>query len=253
MSFDPLVAAGLSVSAAIALFAPLVLAVVLWRRLGASWKAWGIGALTFAVSQLVLRLPWQIPLGVWLQPRLKESAVLLWGWIAVSALTAGIFEETGRWVAYRWLWKDRSAAGGIMLGAGHGGIESMLLVGLSLAGSVATYWLVIGKGMTFGLTEAQLSAVRQEFAQVTPVLALAGGVERLSAMAVHIGCSMLVLQAWTRGSKGWLLASIGFHAASNFVGVGVMKLAGAWWAELAIAAFAAAAVAWTIVLARRPS
>lgn len=74
--FDPAIAMGLASSAAIALFLPVPLALVVRRKTGAPWRWLGLGVATFVLSQLVCRLPWQIPLGLWLQPKLKANAVL---------------------------------------------------------------------------------------------------------------------------------------------------------------------------------
>ncbi|MBL8922181.1 MAG: YhfC family intramembrane metalloprotease [Myxococcaceae bacterium] len=249
MTFDPAVALGLSAAAALALGGPVVLGAWLWRRLGANPVAWAIGAATFFVSQVVLRLPWQIALGLWLSKHHPEPAVQ-WAWLVVSAFSAGLFEETGRYVAYRFAWKDRTATGALMLGAGHGGIESMLLVGLNLAVSAVMY-VGLTHGYTLGLGPEKLEPVRQQFAQLTPVLALAGGVERVSSMAVHCGLSVLVLQCFTRGSRWWLLAAIGFHGLSNLVGVAAAKALGVWPGEGVIACFGLLALAWTVRIVSR--
>ncbi len=241
LTFDAGVAAGLSVSAVVAVGGPLVLALVLWRKLGASPKAWLFGALTFVVSQLVLRLPWQIPLNAWLAPKIADDTAATFGWIAVSALTAGLFEETGRWFAYRWLWKDRSTLGGVMLGAGHGGIESILLVGLSLVSSVVVY-VALSHGVTLGIPAEVLPKVEAQFAPVTPALALMGGVERIAAWALHIACSLLVLEGARSGLKRWLLLSIGVHAALNLVAVGVTKAVNPFAGEAATVVFAGLAL-----------
>lgn len=244
MNYSAATAVGLGVSAALALFAPVVLALLLWRKLGAPWKAWLWGAATFFVFQFVLRLPWQVPLGLYLKPRL-EDPVVLWSWLAASSLTAGLFEEVGRYVAYRFAWKDRSAVGGLMLGAGHGGFESIVLVGISLAGNTVVY-VMLGHGATLGLPADQLALVQQQFATLTPGTALAGGVERLSSIAFHCGMSLLVLQAFTRRSKAWLAAAFGFHAIANFVGAAAAKTLGPWPAEALIGVFAVLAIAWVV-------
>jgi uncharacterized membrane protein YhfC len=248
VSFAPAIALCLSVSAGVALLGPPLLALVLWRRLAAPPLAWALGAATFFVSQVVLRLPWQVPLGLWVAKQ-SPGAPAQAAWLAFSALTAGLFEETGRWVAFRFAWRPRTATGALMLGAGHGGFEAMLLVGLNLAASAVLY-VGLSRGVTLGLPEDALATARAQFAKLTPGLALAAGLERLSSMAVHCGLSLLVLQAFTRRSARWLGAAIAFHAASNLAGAGALKALGVWPAELVIAAFALAALAWTVRLVR---
>lgn len=250
-AFDPAVAVSLGVSAAVALLGPVALALVAWRRLGASWLAWLAGAGTFFVFQLVLRVPWVAALGAALGPTLKASPALSAAYIVFLSFTAGLFEETGRWVVYRFVWKDRAPKNALMLGLGHGGLESMLLVGLSIAGSLYLY-VALGHGVKVPLPEAALAAIAKQFEGLTPLNALAGGVERLSAMALHVGCSLLVLQVFTRGQLRWLWLAMAVHTSMNAVGVLLAKHAGVWISEGAMALFAAAALAWAVRLARAP-
>lgn len=122
LTLDVGVAVALGVSAAVALLGPLAAALVFRRRTGAPWLALGAGALTFFVSQCVLRLPWQIGVGVWLKDDFAKSTALAMAWVVFSCLTAGLFEETGRWVAFRRaLTAERSRRVGVMFGLGHGG------------------------------------------------------------------------------------------------------------------------------------
>jgi uncharacterized membrane protein YhfC len=248
--FDLGVALGLLASGLVALLLPLALGFWLWRKHGASWRAWLIGAGTFVVAQLVLRLPWQIPLGLWLKPKLGDPA-WLYGWLALSAFTAGLFEETGRWAAYRWAWKDRGVKGAVMMGVGHGGIEAQLLVGLSLIGNLVLY-LMLTHGVAPTLPPEADQAVRQQFGALTPGLALLAGVERVLALGLHVTCSVLVLRAMREGAR-WLLGAMALHATANLVAVVVTQQAGAAWGELALLAIIAPALAWTWTQWRRAS
>ena len=152
MTFDPLVAAALGASAAMALLGPPAAALLFRRATKAPWAALGAGALTFFVSQVVLRLPWQVGIGVWKKDALAADPVLLFAWVLFSCFTAGLFEETGRYVAFRKLYRaEHSWRSGVMFGLGHGGLEAVLLVGLSLAvlraatrGGARWYWAAVG-------------------------------------------------------------------------------------------------------------
>lgn len=248
MTFEPAVAVAMGTSALVALAAPFALALVLSRRLGARWSAFAIGALTFFVSQVVLRLPWQVPLGLWLKPWLTEP-LAFWGWLGFSALTAALFEELGRFVAFAKLLKQRTPADALMLGAGHGGFESVALVGLSVVGNLVVY-VMLSHGANPGIPEPQLALVEAQLSKVTPTLALLAGLERVSAMALHLGCSMLVLQRFVRGGRGWLARAIVLHALANLVGVGITTELGPLAGEAAIAVFGAFAAGVAVVLAR---
>jgi uncharacterized membrane protein YhfC len=251
------VALAFALSALVASAGPLVLAVLWSRRSGARAKHFALGAGTFFVSQCVLRLPWQIALGLWLQPRLAGHVGLQTAWLAASAATASLFEECGRALTVRWLVKDeRSFRAGVMLGIGHGGFESMLLVGLSLAANTALY-VLLGLGLPTGLPAQAVDKIVPVLGAVTPGAALAGGVERALTVPFHVGCSVLVMEGFRRGRVApWLAAALSLHFSADFLGV-----AGASWltkhggsplaGELAIVPFTALALGLILWVHRR--
>jgi uncharacterized membrane protein YhfC len=237
LHFRVSVAVALALASAITTLGPM--AVALWwsRRSGASMSVWGAGALVFVVSQCVLRLPWQIPLGIWMGPRIHGSRALSFAWIAASSLTAGLFEEVGRWAGYRWLVKkERTYRTGVMFGLGHGGIESMLLVGLGLFGSLVTYVLVATSPSLLKLPPEALDKVVTAMSAVGPGDFVAGVVERAMALTFHVACSLVVLRCFIGGSKRWLALAVGMHFVADFVAVGgavELKAYGALVAETA--------------------
>src|SRR5947209_14860123 len=93
------------VSALFVIVYPLVLALIAQQRLKVSWRYFGFGALIFFLFQLISRVPIVTVLGNVLAPQLKASPVFLYIWLAFLAITAGIAEEVGRYVGYRWLMK----------------------------------------------------------------------------------------------------------------------------------------------------
>jgi len=217
--FRPSVAAAMIGGGLLTIALPVLVGLVTRRRTGASWRTFGLGAATFFASQVVLRLPWQIPLGVWLGPRLKGSAALMVLWLAVSALTAGLFEEVGRWCALRWFQKDeRSFRVGVMLGAGHGGLEA-IIVGVSIVGSGVLY-VVVGAQTGTNIPPETLSKIDAAYAGLGVLDALAGAVERVSAVAAQIAMSVVVAQAFVRGRIRWLWIAVGMHFVVDFVFAG---------------------------------
>ena len=237
----PGVAAALAVSTGLALVGPVV-AVVVWRwRTGAPWRAVGAGALVFFVSQLVLRLPWQAPLAAWVARSTGAQGPAWIGFLLLSSLTAGLFEEPGRWLGYRWLLRHRlDRRTGVAYGLGHGGLEAMLLVGLSVGGLLVAALAADAGKLPPG---PALDAVRQQVGGLTPWQALAGGVERVSAMVLHVGLSLVVLQAFTRGGARWVWLAIALHFSVNASAMLVMRQAGIWPTE-ALTAVAAGVVLW---------
>lgn len=88
---------------AFAILYPVVLAIIAHQRLRVGWKYFGFGALIFFLFQVISRVPLVTWLGIVLAPQLKASPVFLYIWLAILALSAGLFEEVGRYVGYRWL------------------------------------------------------------------------------------------------------------------------------------------------------
>lgn len=201
---------------------PLALATVIARRRPVGWALFGIGAATFVGSQLFhLPFNWLVDSAGYLpNPEASRRNLLV---VAVFAgLSAGFFEEAARYLAYRFWARDaRSWGGGLMLGAGHGGIEAILV------GVVAT----VNVGFLFGFRHGYFTGIIPEEAlplvqeQVTALFSaplyqtLLGAVERLFALCVHLSLSLLVMQVFTRGGVFWLLLAIGWHALLDAVAV----------------------------------
>ncbi len=202
---------------------PLAVGAYIARRYRPGWGLFGIGAVTFVLSQ-VGHIPFN-----WLilqQLQLIPADVTQTGTLVVYALflglSAGVFEETARYLAYRFWAKDaRTWAQGLMLGAGHGGIEAIIVGGLGLINFVAM--AAMRNGMLLETVPPEM--MPQVQAQIdalfnTPLpLTLLGFVERVFAIASHLAMSLLVLQVFVRGQKQWLFYSIAFHALLNATAV----------------------------------
>jgi uncharacterized membrane protein YhfC len=94
--------------------------------------------------------------------------------------------------------------------------------------------------------------LRQHVGQFTVVGSLAAGVERVSAVGLQIGLSLLVLQVFARGTLRWLWIAMAVHAGTNAVAVLLVKPLGVWPVEILVLAIAAAVLAWATRLAARP-
>jgi len=194
---------------------PLAVGTVIARRLRSSWALFGIGAATFVGSQL-LHLPfnWLVGMSGFLpEPAASQRGLLL---VAVFAgLSAGVFEEVARYLAYRFWARDARAWGaGLMLGAGHGGVEAILL-GLLAAINVAFVFGFRHGYFSGTVPQEALPLVQEQVAALfsAPLhRTLLGAAERLFALSVHLSLSLLVLQVFTRGRIFWLVLAIGWHA-----------------------------------------
>ena len=113
-----------------------------------------------------------------------------------------------------------------MYGAGHGGIEAVLLVGSAMLNSFLIAQALNRGGisgvealMGVPLTEAGMASLEQ-MASIPAALYLVSGVERLFAMVIHISLSVLVYTAAVRRERWyWFPAAIGLHALVDFAAV----------------------------------
>jgi uncharacterized membrane protein YhfC len=211
---------------------PLVVALIARRRLGVGWKYFGYGALIFVLFQLITRVPLVQVLQGLLAPQLQASRPLLLAWIAALALTAGLTEEIGRYVGYRWLMKREEKTWGkaVMYGIGHGGIESMLLVaGLTLIGLINLLALSATNLDALPVSPEQRAQIKQQLAAVAAQpawVALVGVYERVWALAFHVAMSVVVLQVFRRGGMKWLWLAVAAHALLDLLAAGLPPLLG---------------------------
>lgn len=144
-------------------------------------------------------------------------------------LFPGIFEETGRLVAYKTVLKKRTnKETSISYGIGHGGIEVVALLGLTYI-SYIMYAIMINTG-TFQTVVGQLMAqAPDQIGQVDQMVSLlttfscgkvmVDVVGRIFAVMFHIGASILVFYACRDKDKFWLyLLAIVLHTVTDFVG-----------------------------------
>ena len=134
----------------------------------------------------------------------------------VLGLLAGIFEETARWIGYKILKKKGDSLGAALtLGAGHGGIEAISIGVIVLINLVAMIGLNSLDTATLPLPADQVELAQQQ-AQVyfsTPwYLPLAGAVERIGAMGLHITLSIMVWLAISFRKPLWFWGAILYHA-----------------------------------------
>jgi uncharacterized membrane protein YhfC len=202
---------------------PVALAWFINRKRKPGWALFGIGAATFVASQLG-HLPFNWLVLERLELVSTDTAVL--SSLVILALflglSAGVFEEGARYLMYRYWARDARTWGkGLMLGAGHGGIESILL-GLGGGLTVAVLAAIRNGALTGLVSEAEIPLVEEQISTLFSYpwhFILLGAVERLFALCAHLAMSLLVLQVFIRGQRRWLFASILWHTLLNALAV----------------------------------
>jgi uncharacterized membrane protein YhfC len=197
---------------------PVGLALYLSRKLKTEWMLFGIGVLTFVISQV-----FHIPFNLWvLNPLVSKLGLSLaehgfeLGLVGlIYGLSAGVFEEITRYVGYRlWIKEERDWRSALMVGAGHGGIESILLGGVVLLAFVQATTLQ-GMDLTTIVDVDQVELVRAEIEAYWAApwhLALLGAVERLATICFHLSATVLVLQSFRRKNGLWVILAVCWHA-----------------------------------------
>lgn len=233
---------------------PIVLGVLLTRRWRMGWGLWGIGAATFVLSQVVhLPLNWALTrlfvLG--LLPAPPAEGQLIFN-AAVLGLTSGLCEEIARYLSFRFWAKDaRSWRSAMVFGAGHGGIEAIIVGVITLIAFVQLVGLQSTDLTTLPITPEQLAQLQRQITDYwsAPWYATQlGAVERVFAMSNHLMLSVLVMQAFLRRNGWWLLAAIMWHAALNAMAVLIVGVYGIYWTEAVIGLFALVSLgaAWAL-------
>ncbi len=212
-----LVMHGLSPLLMIAL--PLAGGVWLVRRWRLDWAIFGLGAVTFIVSQ-VFHVPFNHFL---LNPLLEDLGGEGWARVAAAlllGLSAGLFEEVARYLMLRRRAdRIRRWPEGILFGLGHGGAEA-IIVGLLVAYGLFQALALQGIPLESVVPADRLEVTR---AQVEAYWGMAwyeplwATLERVSAMGFHLMAAILVLKAVRQRRLIWLGAAILAHTALNAI------------------------------------
>jgi Predicted membrane protein len=196
---------------------------VYWRRKhkGQTKLSWLIaGAVGFIVSARVLEL------GVHYLCILSDNPVSRFingntpAFVLYGITMAGVFEECGRHIMLKYVMKkDRTRKNAVLYGIGHGGIEILAVILPSMI-----LYLVIAYLFSRGSAEEamnQLKITEESAAAALPSVQAAAAfnygmmamniVERLLAMCLHIGLTVIVFYGVINGKKGCLPTAILLH------------------------------------------
>jgi len=248
---DPLVVATFAVVALLEIIVPLALGYWIVKKFGAPWQVFVLGALSFIAVQVVhtpLVLVTQAPLYLAVLPMGTMAAVAV---LAVYlGLLAGLFEEVGRYLVYRYFFPRREISlareNGLQFGAGWGGVESMI-VALLVLSSMVSYIVVTSNGSMLFIpgdpaVQAQVEALRA----LTPLDILPGLAERMMTIVLHIAWSLMVLAAVVYGRKALLALAVIWHTAVDAAAVYLVEMQGLLVTEAVIFVFAVLGFAYIL-------
>jgi uncharacterized membrane protein YhfC len=209
---------------------PLGLVVILISKDRKNLRPIGIGAGGFILSQIG-----HIPFNTFLlMPGLKklgidgsaQAGIELFVLGVAVGVSAGIFEELMRfWIFRTWLSKKPSSLLPVHYGVGHGGMEAFGLGILALA--VLIQVLVLGGNRALdSMPQEQAVLIRSQLEAYWDIswgYSLLGAWERLSAMAFHLGASILVYRSVQEKKSRWLVIAFLGHVLVNAFAVIAVK------------------------------
>ena len=225
---------GLSIAmmavAAVCAFAIPVILFIYYKKKGANIPPFFIGCAVFFIFALVIEslfhqvILMKLPVGQTIQNNIWLLAIY-------GGLMAGLFEETGRFVTFKTVMKryrDKDV-NGLMYGAGHGGFEAAVVLGITMIGNI--YISILANS---GAASVLMSNVPAEYAAtlqsnidaiaaIAPPMLLLGVVERIFAVTLHISLSVLVWFAVKKGKTILYPVAILVHALFDAATVLISK------------------------------
>ena len=230
---------------------PIAACVFMKVKYKANFSSVIIGAGTFIIAAMVLeQILHTVVLGLAGEALTKN----IWLYAIYGGLAAGVFEETGRFLAMKFCMKNTlDTENALMYGVGHGGIEAILLLGPTYLSNLMMSFTV-NQGMLETVLaplddatrEATMEGISQLWELPSYTFCLAG-VERICAFVLQITLSYLIYAAVRDGKKTNYVLAIFLHMA---VDTGAVLLA-AFVPMIAVEVILIAAVAAIAVLVYR--
>ncbi len=195
---------------------PLITAIIWCKKKHEPFTTVLIGAATFLLFAIVIEKPLQA-LVISLDSPVSQfvnARPVLWG--IIVGLFPGVFEETGRFVAFKTvLRKRKQRETGLSHGIGHGGFEAMFVLGITsieyfvfaVMLNQGTFVELMVEPIKDTLTPDVVNQITGIVEQITTFSAATMGValvDRLIAVLYHIGASIMVFYAVKDKKKWWL-------------------------------------------------
>ena len=205
----------------ICLFLPVILLIVyaVTHRKKKVVSAWFLGAAGFSVTQILIRTPILTVLG--LLPDFQDFVMAHYvAYVLILAFTAGLFEVAGRYVVAKLLRKELTFERSLAAGLGHGGIEAMILIGITYINNLVyavmintgTFDIIVEHTAALGVDTAGLLTLKDTFLTTPAYIFCLAGYERILTMISHTAMSLIVCYYVTQKQdlKGVLIC-LAFH------------------------------------------
>lgn len=217
---------------------PILAGVWLNRNFGVSWRVITLGALGyFIVQTLMTFLLGGLAALVGNNTLNLSDRNFFIVQLILSILFGALLGVIIRWAGMKYIQQplvNLEAAYGI--GVGYGGIESIIRVGIPLLITFITMLSNINIDIQTTKLEPEVLTQLEALWQVSPWVPLAGSLERIAALVMHLTVTILVLQFFTRKRVLWLGAAFGVEVVINglIVGLAEVGLAYGWVILIAV-------------------
>ena len=215
------------IAVCVTLFISLVLPIVVYIMYGVKnkgkgvWTAWLLGAAGFFVFQMIIRVPILnlLSLNAGFVAFSQEQYIL---YCFILALTAALFEAIGRYIVARIMSKGLTFKRSMAAGMGHGGIEAILLIGMTYINNLVyismintgSFDTVVTQTAELGADTAGLVAVKEALMNTGAIAFYLAGYERILTMISHTALSLIVCYfVWKKKD----LLGIGICVAVHFL------------------------------------
>jgi len=214
------------------------------------------GAVGFVVSSRVLELGVHYLCIVTDNPVSRFINGNTVAYVLYGIIMAGVFEECGRYIVMKYIMKkDRTRENAVLYGIGHGGIEilavvlptiiiylvSAILFSQGTAEDAMKALKITEETAAAALPSVQAAAVFNIGAMILNVI------ERLFAMLLHIGLTVIVFYGVINAKKGYLPLAILLHMLMDIFPALYQKSAVPLWSVEAWAALCTAVVVFIAV------
>lgn len=182
-----------------------------------------LGILAFVSSQMLIRMPLLeivVAQSSTYKLLMMTKPVLI---LFILSLSAGIIEETARWILMQFYLKSQVIMKSIFFGLGHGGIEALLVVAIPIM-----------------ISEHYISML---------VLWISG-IERVFAITIHVCLSVIVFIGVSMKRVHYVFIAMAIHTGINFTCAYLATMQSPIKVELTLATLSFLLVIWTIQLCR---
>lgn len=194
---------------------PILLFILVRKRANKLIVPLVAGMVGFFLMQIVIRIP--VLSIIQLYTGLYEVNIFLLAFILASS--AALFETFGRVMTVKLFMKDDNRfTSGLAHGIGHGGIEAILLVGMTFINNlVLSIMINNGSFDEMYINNPSIYAVKELLIDTVSWMFLLGGVERILAILLHISLSVLVVYAFKVKKKSPIVAVFLVHMFLDFM------------------------------------